>query len=106
MGENHRIHLSLAEHINILALLLLIGYIVNNLFLVLFFVRRFAFLIRRCLGIFYDLRFPLIAVFVYRIRFFRVSFVDLQALRKSQILAVQILKQNIIRHLFAEFIIL
>ena len=106
MCQDDRIHLGSLEHIDVLCLLLFIRYIINDL-LFLFFFRRF-FGIRLLLA--YH-----VAVLVYNIgfRFFlfvlyliRIGLIDFQTFRQCQILAIQILKEDVIGHLLTELVIL
>ena len=62
MGQDHSIHLGSLEHIDVLALLLFIRYIVDGLFLLLFLSILLRSLIFRFIP--YDLSFYLVAVSV------------------------------------------
>jgi len=106
MGQDHSIHLSSLEHIDVLALLLFIRYIVNDLFLLLFPGILLRSLIFRFIP--YDLSFYLVAVLIYSIFLvlFLILRLDLQALRQRQIFAVQILEEDVIVHLLTELVIL
>ena len=106
VGQDHSIHLGSLEHINILALLLFIRYIVDDLLLLLFPGILPGSLIFRFIP--YDLSFYLVAVLIYSIFLilFLVLRLDLQTLGQSQIFAVQILEEDIIIHLLTELVIL
>ena len=106
VGQDHSIHLGSLEHIDVLALLLFIRYIVDDLLLLLFLGILLGSLIFRL--VLYDFGFYLVAVLVYGILLvlFLILRLDLQALRQSQILAVQILEEDVIIHLLTELVIL
>ena len=106
VGQDHSIHLGSLEHIDVLALLLFIRYIVDDLLLLLFLGILPGSLIFRL--VLYDFGFYLVAVLVYGILLvlFLILRLDLQALGQRQIFAVQILEEDVIIHLLAELVIL
>ena len=109
MCQNYRIHFGSLKHIDVLCLLLFIRYIINDLFFLFFF--RIFFRIRLLFTyhiavLIYDFR---IGGFLFCLIFpglIRIGFINLKAFRQCQILAVQVLKENVIGHLLTEFIIL
>ena len=101
MCQNDRILSLSLEHVNVLALLFFICYIVDGLFLLLFLSGIFVFVL-------YDFCFYRFAVLIHStlLGLIRVSLIDFQALRQSHIFAVQVLEEDVIRHLLAEFFVL
>ena len=104
MVQDHGIHFGSLEHIDVLALLLLICYIVDDFFFLLF--RLFILVSSFCFGSFCALICTLLFCLFLILCLIRVDLIDLKTFRKRQIFAVQILEQNVICHLFAEFVIL
>ena len=106
MCQDYRIHLGSLEHINVLCLLLFIRYIVNDL-LFLFFFRRFfgiGLLFTYHIAVLvYDVGFRF---FVFILYFIQIGLIDFQTFRQCQILAIQILKEDVIGHLLTELVIL
>ena len=105
VGQDDRIHLCRLEHIDVLALLLFIRHIVNNLFLLLFLSAVFLFL----RAVIHNLGLYLLTVLVNGtsgLGFFRINRLCLKALRQGQIFSVQILEQDVIVHLLTELVIL
>ena len=101
VGQHNGVHFGSLEHVDVLALLFFICYIVDGLFLLLFLSRIFVFVL-------YDFCFYLFAVLIHStlLGLIRVSLIDFQALRQSHIFAIQVLEENVIRHLLAEFFVL
>ena len=93
--EDKGLHLLGPEHLDILALLLLISHVVDGA--VLFGLFR--------LLLFHDLSFDLLAVLVYSFLFFHIDLVDFQGLGQRQELAVQVLEKDIVGHLPAELVV-
>ena len=127
MGQDDGIHFVVPEHLDILSLLLFVSDIVDNLFCGISFFRGMPFFhifLRGILTVLtgiigYHFGFYLLAVFVYGaaafLCFFRliravilltVKRLHFQALRQSQILAVQVLEQDIVIHTLAELVVL
>ena len=94
MGKYHGIHLGSLEHIDVLALLYLIGNIIDNLFLLFFtlgsIVRIAAVCtVPGCITVGNNFCFYLVAAFIGCIFcFIRVNLIDFQALRQRHIFAV------------------
>ena len=110
MGQDDRIHLGRLEHVDVLALLLFIRYIINRLVLLLFLCVSFSGLV---LCFVYNLCLYLFTVFIgcslrtfFLFHLIRIGLVDLKTLGQSHVFAVQVLKENIICHLLTEFIVL
>ncbi len=100
--QDEGLQLMVAEHTDVLSLLLLVRHIINCALLLLFFrsLVFFLFLVD-------NLGFHLVAVLIHcRSLLVRIGLIHLQCLRQSQILAVKILEENVIRHLLAELVIL
>ena len=103
MGQDHGIHLGSLEHVDVLALLLLVRHIVDDLLLLVLF-----FLCILTVGLVHNLRLNLVAVLVHSRLFLLVGIglFHLKALRQRHVLSFQILEQDVIRHLLTELIIL
>ena len=107
--KDERLHVRCAEHADILALLLLICHVIDGavpgLFLFFVFCVRgsfFVLLLRDDLGLY------CVSVLIGRVLALlglRVCLIDLEGLGKCEIFPVQILEEDIIRHLLAEFVV-
>ena len=108
MGQDHRIHLVVPEHLHILSLLLLVGHIVDD-FLFLFLC--LAVLSLLCLAV-HHFGFHLLAVLVHSAAALSLLILtvagrfNLQTHRQGQVLAVQVLEQDVIVHPLTELIVL
>ena len=101
VGQHNGIHFGSLEHVDVLALLFFICYIVDGLVFLLFLSGIFALVL-------YDFCFYLFAVLIHStlLGLIRVSLIDFQALGQGHIFAVQILEEDVIRHFLAEFFVL
>ena len=93
--EDKGLHLLGPEHLDVLALLLFVGHVVDGAVLFGFFR----------LLLFHDLSLDLFAVLIYGFLFFHVDLVDFQSFGQGQELAVQILEEDIVGHLLAELVV-